>query len=1293
MRLIIAGVLGVWSLNAAQWKRRTIYQLLTDRFALAGEDRETCGDQQECTFGGFCGGTFRGIEDHLDYIQGMGFDAIWLSPVVQNTPCGYHGYWMQNLSAIEHHFGTAQDLERLSKATHDRGIALMIDAIFNHMGPTFHYEHNLTYDMFFPFNDPAYFHGMPQYWEHLDGQDGDMDQHQREVGWLGSGESQLPDLAQENPFVESKLFEWIHDTVVRYGVDGLRLDAVPYVNKTFFQRLKTEILPDTYMVGEVVVDKQPLSYMSSYINTPSDASGAAAADHVVGPVIDAVLDYPLWAYIRQTFAQVGDPPTYQLTPQQFVDSWLALNQSFAEIGVLANFVDNHDQERWLLRSPDKRTYQTGLVAAMFLPGVPISYYGAEQGMQGTPFGGPASRTPLWEHGFSKQAELYRWTRKAVAARKRMLAGLIEANIDDISEFQALGDHAVIFRRGPAVVVLSQLAESVLDVPTPWTQGTVACNALQETACIVVGDQGTMQVKVSGVPLVMFAVDGVSVVEGGLRLHSQDIGILVTAVGKGGFRLSASLGAELGGIDNPMIVDGLPSANHAIVWNGDSEVGVLTATGKLAVNLTTHSFALYDKSDHLLATADRIVSSDGCLLFSLGRAAGLSAEPPRFFGSGQGTEVGLEVNGSISQVDNRAFAVPHFWTTDGYSALGVSELNYQRFEHERYPVNWTRTEDGGAQFRVRGGRADWYLSPAASRKSAQQALWTLTGAPPVPPRYAFGFMVSRWGWQSSQDVRDVLQHFRTANIPIDSWVSDFEWYTGHPDYGLPDRGDPNFSDFGYNKVLFPDPSSQLADYHSNFGVRFGGIRKPRLGNSALLDMARAKNWLVRADPQWDGGRIRDGGDRNLNFSIPEVRSWYQKQMAHYVADGVDFWWNDEGETAYFTTYHWTQAEFDLLRKKNPSGRFLAINRDHTLGLQRLGAAVWTGDQHEGWEALAAQATYLVGWQQAGAGYVTCDTGGFKGKSETPQLLARWYQVSVFMSIMRIHSVDDEKPHFPWLWGDKAEVSMRKSIDLRYKLLPLLYSLAHLQYSELEPVFRPLGYYHADARSERVVDQWYVGRQLMVAPVMNPFNQREVYFPPGEWYRFGSKQPVSVGPSVEVLYQVPLDEIPIYVPAGSIVPLAPVVQNVESLPGGPLEVHVYSGRDTTFRLVEDDGATIAYEQGAVCATDFVWDEAAFTLSWKRQSDLRFPTSFESLRVLVFTPDGQGTASRVVSIRSSGSLQLPRAAPQREHVHHSHQDAAISEIFAAFGGLVVVLGFVVVFRSRRPQLEHPAAEPLLA
>mmetsp|Transcript_88896 Transcript_88896/g.238002 ORF Transcript_88896/g.238002 Transcript_88896/m.238002 type:complete len:1050 (-) Transcript_88896:114-3263(-) len=1049
------------------------------------------------------------------------------------------------------------------------------------------------------------------------------------------------------------------------------------------------------MVGEVVVDKQPLSYMSSYINTPPDATGAAAADHVVGPVIDAVLDYPLWAYIRQTFAQVGSPPTYQLTPQQFVDSWLALNRSFSEIGVLANFVDNHDQERWLLRSPNLKTYKTGLVAALFLPGVPISYYGAEQGMKGTPFGGPASRTPLWRHGFSKDAELYEWTTKAVAARKRMLAGLSESNIDEVSELQALGDHVVTFRRGPTVVVLSQLVDAILDVPTGWKKGTVACDAL-EHACFVVQSGGKLQVQVSGAPLVMFAIDGVSVVEGGLRLHSPDISVFVTALATGSFRLSASSDAEPGGIDSPMIVQGLHVANHTIEWNGDSEVSVRTASGKLAVDVVTHSLALYDQNGHPLAAADPVVPSDGCLVLSLRRPFGARAksDPQRFYGSGQGTEMSLSVNGSVSQVDNRAFAVPYFWTTDGYSVLGVSELNYQRFEHERYPVNWTRTTEGGAEFRVRGRRADWYLSPAASRKSAQEALWTLTGAPPVPPRYAFGFMVSRWGWQSSEDVHDVLQHFRSAKIPIDSWVSDFEWYTGHPDYGLPDTGDPGFTDFGYNKVLFPDPSSQLEDYHSNFGVRFGGIRKPRLGNAGLLDMARANNWLVRADPQWDGGRIRDGGDRNLNFSIPEVRSWYQQQMAHYVDDGVDFWWNDEGETAYFTTHHWTQAEFDLLRTRDPTGRFLAINRDHTLGIQRFGAAVWTGDQHEGWEALAAQATYLVGWQQAGAGYVTCDTGGFKGESETPELLARWYQLSVFMSIMRIHSVDNEKPHFPWLWGHKAEVSMRKSINLRYQLLPFLYSLAHQQYSEREPVFRPLAYYHSDARSEEVVDQWYVGQALMVAPVMNPFNQRQVYFPPGTWYRFRSSQPVTRGPSTTVLYQVPLDEIPVFVPAGSIVPLGPVVQNVDSLPGGELEVHVYSGRDATFRLVEDDGATTGYQQGAVSTTEFVWDEAAFILSWTRKSSGEFPTSFAALRVVVFTPDGRYSEPRLLSLLSSGSLQLPRVVHKQFHQdHQSDEGVAISEIFAAFAGVVVVLSFVLAWRSKRRHFEHSAAEPLLA
>ena len=137
----------------------------------------------------------------------------------------------------------------------------------------------------------------------------------------------------------------------------------------------------------------------------------------------------------------------------------------------------------------------------------------------------------------------------------------------------------------------------------------------------------------------------------------------------------------------------------------------------------------------------------------------------------------------------------------------------------------------------------------------------------------------------------------------------EWYTPEPDYNLPDQGSPSFKDFDYNAVIFPQPTDQLKTYHDELNLRFGGIRKPRLGNSGLLTMAKSKGWLV--DPKAGTGSAYNA--RDLNYSIPEVREWYASQMSHFLSDGVDFWWNDEGESSYFNFYYWNDAQRTMLAK--------------------------------------------------------------------------------------------------------------------------------------------------------------------------------------------------------------------------------------------------------------------------------------------------------------------------------------------------------------------------------------------
>eukprot|EP00665_Eupelagonemidae_sp_cell47_P009202 gene9202-1302_t len=357
---------------------------------------------------------------------------------------------------------------------------------------------------------------------------------------------------------------------------------------------------------------------------------------------------------------------------------------------------------------------------------------------------------------------------------------------------------------------------------------------------------------------------------------------------------------------------------------------------------------------------------------------------------------------------------------------------------------------------------------------------------IPNRLrAFGFLACRWGWKNKAYIDDVLKTFRNGSFPADAFISDFEWFTDRNDYGIGAGGDASYHDFGWNPTNFPSPKEQLAEYHK-MGFRFGGIRKPRLGGKADLDEVKAHGWTL------PGGVNARG--RNLNFSASGLRDWYTAKNEHYNDEGVDFWWNDEGEVHYFQYDGWNDAQNKAWAKSQPNKRFFTLNRAYTPGLQRFGLAVWTGDVGVNWGSLAQQPEYLLNYMLAGSPY----TGAF-------------------LPVMRVHSTQNDEPHFPWLYGDAAAASMRKSLELRYRMVPMWYSLAHATYATGAPLTRALFMdFGDDKTAAATTDQWLVGSGAA-------------------WYDFGAATTHAGGAAESVT--VALDEVPVYCRAGAVVPLAP------------------------------------------------------------------------------------------------------------------------------------------------------------
>ncbi|KAA8572840.1 hypothetical protein MFRU_003g00580 [Monilinia fructicola] len=429
--------------NAEAWKRRSIYQVLTDRFAIENENHSN--EKPDRGIREYCGGTWRGIISKLDYIQGMGFDAIWISPISKNieevTEYGvaYHGYWPEDIYSVNPHFGTADDLLALSDALHARGMFLMIDVVVNHMGspPT------VEYSRYVPFNDSSYYHPK-SFVKNYD------NQQDCEEGWLGDEHVSLPDLNTEDPTVVLTLQTWIAKLVQKFKIDGLRIDTVKHVRKNFWPDFVRSA--GVWSVGEVLSGDP--NYLSSY-----------------QPYIGGLLDYGTYYPLKRAFHRDGGSMyelTNLLTPEY--------RSKFRDMQQMSTFMENHDMPRFTHdTNSDLAVVKNAMAWTLLTDGVPIIYYGQEQSYSGD--GDPGSRELMWTSNYNI-TPLYQYIARLNQIRKLSWDSGFGTHL---TTRLYVDDNAAATQKGPLLMVLtnqgSQAKPRTIFVPTMFKIGTTLVDIL------------------------------------------------------------------------------------------------------------------------------------------------------------------------------------------------------------------------------------------------------------------------------------------------------------------------------------------------------------------------------------------------------------------------------------------------------------------------------------------------------------------------------------------------------------------------------------------------------------------------------------------------------------------------------------------------------------------------------------------------------------------------------------------------------------------------------------------------
>ena len=422
-----------------EWKTRSIYQILTDRFARTSSTGS-------CTLSQYCGGNYQGIINHLDYIQGMGFNAIWISPIVENYAGSYHGYHLTNLYNFNTNFGTEDDFKNLITQCHNRDIWVMVDVVANHVGPV-----GTDYSQVYPFNSADHYH------DYCDITDW-TNQWQIENCRL----SGLPDLKQENDWVTQTLLDWISNLISTYNIDGIRIDTIMEVPQWFWDKFRSSA--GVFQIGEAF--NGDINYVADYQNH-----------------LDSVFNYPLYYTIQSSFC--GSFTNLE-------GYWFNSRPIYPAPQQVATFVENHDNPRFLNRCNDRSKFTNAAIFSLLWEGIPVFYYGGEQYYAGG--ADPNNREPLWDN-YNTGTELYR----LLGVTNNLRTSKSIWNYDIIQRYS--DDNFYAFTRGDVLACFTNTNSLTRYITYhSFSEGDKLCNVLYDGDCVTVSG-GSITINMGDYPKV------------------------------------------------------------------------------------------------------------------------------------------------------------------------------------------------------------------------------------------------------------------------------------------------------------------------------------------------------------------------------------------------------------------------------------------------------------------------------------------------------------------------------------------------------------------------------------------------------------------------------------------------------------------------------------------------------------------------------------------------------------------------------------------------------------------------
>ena len=544
-----------------------------------------------------------------------------------------------------------------------------------------------------------------------------------------------------------------------------------------------------------------------------------------------------------------------------------------------------------------------------------------------------------------------------------------------------------------------------------------------------------------------------------------------------------------------------------------------------------------------------------------------------------------------------------------------------FCHERRNVT---------SFWAEGGEMNYYFIYGPQMQDVVTTYTDLTGKPELPPLWALGYHQCKWSYFSESNVKEIAATFRELKIPCDAIYLDIDYMDG-------------FRCFTWNKSHFPDPKRMVAELAED-GFKTIVIIDPGIKidkEYAIYQEALAKDYFCkRADGPYMKGKVWPGECNFPDFTNPVVREWWATLFKELVSDiGVKGVWNDMNEPAVMEVPNKTfpmdvrhdydgnpcshrkahniygtqmaRATYHGVKRYAYPKRPFVITRSAFAGAQRYTSS-WTGDNVATWEHLWLANIQVQRLSLSGMGFTGSDIGGF-AEQPSGELYARWIQLGVFHPFCRTHSSGDHGHQEPWAFDEEVLNITRKFVNLRYQLLPYLYTMFWQYIKEGIPMLKPLVYFdQEDIQTHYRNDEFIFGNQIMVCPILEPNALgRRLYIPRGQWYNYWNNTVIMGGK--ELWIDADFDQIPLFVKAGAIIPKYPVQQYVGELTFEELTLDVYfkNGKEKSV-VYEDAQDGYDYKKGRFSLLSFQLTGKENELMIQQHKEGKFETPYKNYKI---------------------------------------------------------------------------------